>query len=169
MIPESALPAELLSYRPHVLAGYALEPRAASYPAPALLIQVPLVPPRVRPARRPSAAATERIRAHGASSFRGRTRRRRLRREMRVAGCVLATALPLALAVALLRGVPAVGGDADRPDARSRIAAEVRPPVVSITLDPTTLNPLAEPESTVELPGYLLPDEGSEEPVHEGG
>jgi hypothetical protein len=89
---------------------------------------------------------------------------------MRVAGCVLATALPLALAVALLRGAPAVGGDAPgRPDARSRIAAEIRPPAVSITLDPTTLNPLAEPESTVELPGYLLPDEGAEEPVHEGG
>ena len=165
MIHEPALPTETYPHRPHVHAGFVPELPAASYPVPVLLIEVPLLAPRVRPARRPSVAATERIQAHGASPFPGRTRtrRRRLRREVRMAGYVLATALPLALALALFRGAPAVGRDGSGPGPR--------PPGVVITLDPGALNPQFEPEATVVLPGYLLPDEGegAEEPAHAGG
>jgi hypothetical protein len=171
MIHEPALPTETYPHRPHVHAGFVPELPAASYPVPVLLIQVPLLAPRVRPARRPSVAATERVRAHGASPLPGRTRRRRLRREVRMAGYVLATAFPLALALALLRGAPAVGRDGSGPGPRPPVAAEIGPPGVSITLDPDALNPQFEPESTVVLPGYLLPDEGegAEEPAHAGG
>jgi hypothetical protein len=173
MIHEPALPTESHLHRPHVHAGFVPELPAPSHPVPVLLIEVPLMAPRVRPARRPSVAATERIRAHGASPLLGQTRqrRRRLRREVRMAGYVLAIALPLALALALLRGAPAVGRDGSGPAPRSPVATELRPPGIRITLDPSALNPQFEPESTVVLPGYLLPDEGegAEEPAHAGG
>jgi hypothetical protein len=42
------------------------------------------------------------------------------------------------------------------------------PPVVSITIEPPVLTPYAEAEPPVVLPGYLLPDDGCEEPVHAG-
>lgn len=169
MTGEATLPSEPHPHRPHVVSAPAI---LAGPPAPwvdggadvpAVLIQVPLVPPRVRPARRPSAAATERIRAHGASGYRGhlidRPRRRRLRREVRVAGYLLATALPLALAFALLRSAPAVGGIS--------VAPSLRPPSVSLTLEidqeagPATRTPMPRPTaalaSPIELRGYLLP------------
>jgi hypothetical protein len=164
---EPAFPAESLPHRPHLFSGYDSEPRHGDFPAPALLIQVPHVGPLVRSARRPSAAATARVRAHGAPAVPARSRKRRLRREVRMAGYVLATVVPMALAAALLRGAPAPTGSGH--DVRTRIAAEIRPPAVSITFDPTALKPLAEPKSAVEFPGYLLPEEGAEEPAHAGG
>jgi hypothetical protein len=53
--------------------------------------------------------------------------------------------------------------------ARSRITAALRPPTVSLTIEPMNLMPTVETEQPVVLPGYLLPDDGAEEPAHAGG
>jgi hypothetical protein len=98
--------------------------------------------------------------------------RRRLRREIRLAGYALMMAAPLTLAALLLAGAPAT--DARSADgsagSRSRITASIRPPAVFLSLEPAILAPAtSSPESPVVLPGYLLPDDGFEEPAHAGG
>lgn len=93
-----------------------------------------------------------------------------------MAGYTVLMASPLVLASVLLwAGRPTVsmasarsstvspaGSLADGPD------AVARPPVVSLTIEPATLTPYAESEPPVVLPGYLLPDDGGEEPVNAG-
>ena len=131
-------------------AGGFASPRACP-----VLIRVP----RVREARRPSASARGRLPSHGPATLGGvgngsRTNRprRRLRREVRLAAWALLTLFPLCGAALFLRGaVPA----------RNPAAP------VSITIGP----PAASWEVTapVVFPGYLLPDDGAEEPRHAGG
>jgi hypothetical protein len=48
-----------------------------------------------------------------------------------------------------------------RPDPASR-------PAVVLSLEPTGVLPDSEDDAPVVLPGYLLPDDGHEEPAHEG-
>jgi hypothetical protein len=143
-------------------------PRPFGPQAIPLLIQVPAVrtPSRgPRPARRPSATATARVRS-GAVAARGRSRpRRRLRKPVRVAGYGLLAAASFALAPLLLRA----GAGAATPGPGPGFAAVVRPPAVSLTVEtgPGVVPPRVEPP--VVLPGYLLPDDGVEEPSHAGG
>lgn len=42
------------------------------------------------------------------------------------------------------------------------------PPAISISIEPAVMAPYAEAESPVVFPGYLLPDDGCEEPAHAG-
>jgi hypothetical protein len=41
-------------------------------------------------------------------------------------------------------------------------------PTISISIEPAALVPYAGAESPVVFPGYLLPDDGGEEPAHAG-
>jgi hypothetical protein len=41
-------------------------------------------------------------------------------------------------------------------------------PTISISIEPAALAPYADAESPVVFPGYLLPDDGCEEPPHAG-
>ena len=122
---------------------------------PLVLIQVPTVR-AVRQARRPSVSAMARVRSQGLVRP-----RRRLRREVRLAGSVILMIAPLALAVARLFSA---SGSPD--DAPADFAA-VRPPAVWLSIEA----PVTEPVGPVVLPGYVLPDDGSgsEEPAHAGG
>lgn len=170
MIFDASLQSEPSTYRPHALSslldrgGQECDGSTSSGPT-TLLIQVPTIPRRTRAARPASEAARAKLRSHGARPLGTAVRRRRLRREIRVAGGVLATLVPLTLAFALLLDRPSPAS-ARRPVLPAAISAAVRPPAVSIMLD-SSLH--AEPESTVVFPGYLLPDEGAEEPAHAGG
>ncbi|WP_154673637.1 hypothetical protein [Singulisphaera acidiphila] len=103
-------------------------------------------------------------------------RRRRLRREVRMAGYTLLMASPLLLASLLLwGGRPTVSMASARPpvveardcDAKD-LAASSRPPAISISIEPYALTPYEEVESPVVLPGYLLPDDGCEDTHHAG-
>lgn len=125
-------------------------PASARNPIPTstgVLIQVPALGRR---ARRPA----------------GR-RRRRLRREFRVAGSALAFTLPITWAFLTFGG--------GRPDARAMPPVAVRVdtsearPVASITLEPALATYPPEAEAPIVRPaGYLLPADGSEEPAHAG-
>jgi hypothetical protein len=42
------------------------------------------------------------------------------------------------------------------------------PPAIRISIEPAGLAPCAGTESPVVFPGYLLPDDGCEEPAHAG-
>ena len=42
------------------------------------------------------------------------------------------------------------------------------PPTIRISIEPVGLAPYADAESPVVFPGYLLPDDGCEEPAHAG-
>jgi hypothetical protein len=46
--------------------------------------------------------------------------------------------------------------------------AAAHPPSISISIEPAALAPYADAESPVVFPGYLLPDDGCEEPAHAG-
>ena len=156
----------------------AARPYSCSRASTAILIQVPSVGPATRTrttrqARRPSSSALEWARVHGTPRVK-LAPRRRLRREIRLAGYALMMAAPLTLAALLLAGAPAA--DARSADGsagpRSRITASIRPPAVFLSLEPAILLPAtstSSPESPVVLPGYLLPDDGFEEPAHAGG
>lgn len=137
---------------------------------PAVLIRVPRVSLASRAARRPSAAATERVRSHAAV---GLPRRRRLRKPFRTAGYVVASVLPLLVALAALHGSPASTA-AGVPDGRghTRTAAAAafhRRPTVSLSIDAGLMSPRGEDEVPVVLPGYLLPDDGAEDSHDAGG
>jgi hypothetical protein len=41
--------------------------------------------------------------------------------------------------------------------------------MVSLSIEPTGLMPSVTPEPPVVLPGYVLPDDGVEEPSYAGG
>ena len=48
------------------------------------------------------------------------------------------------------------------------LAVAHHPPVISISIEPATGVTGAEAEPPVVFPGYLLPDDDSEEPAHAG-
>lgn len=102
------------------------------------------------------------------SPVRSASRRRRLRREIRVAAYGVLTALPLSWAI-IATGVFGVA-----PSTPAVASAEADDsPIVSITLGPPApasafLATALEPVRTVTLPGYLLPDEGPEGAEHAG-
>lgn len=134
-----------------------------------LLIQVPRCQP-LRRARRPSAKATAWMREH--YRVQGRVApRRRLRREIRMAGTALLLIAPLAFAAILLaspRGVAMASRAQSTPDDPGRLIS--RPPAISLMIEPPT-GFRVDTEPPVVLPGYVLPDDGAEteELSHAGG
>lgn len=150
------------STRPHVHESD--EPRSAI----PVLIEVPTIHPQTRRPRRPSRTATQRIREnvyrHGSSH--AERPRRRLRREFRVAGYTMVALLPLLLAVLLLRGAP-TSLAASR--TRGPVTAAVRPPAISLSVEPSTPAARTRSKPPVVFHGYLLPDDDFEDPAHAGG
>ena len=108
--------------------------------------------------------------------FPGRVRarpRRRLRREVRMAGYGMMAVMALAW---VPRVFPGAGPD---PAPRSEWAAGYRgdgcatyavapAPAIRISIEPAGLAPCAGAGAPVVFPGYLLPDDGCEEPAHAG-
>jgi hypothetical protein len=150
--------------------GVASEPNRRSLHPPLLLIQVPSLPARQAFAGPSSMGARRR------SSPR---RRRRLRREVRVAALALLFCVPIAglsltfwpsesrsetpasSLAASLPILPETGRMPEGPTARS---------LVTISLEPAAGDRLPEFEPPVVRPaGFLLPDLGSEDPAHAGG
>lgn len=130
-----------------------------------VLIRLPSVRLPAAP-RMASAAASTRF--HSRTGHRPfASGRRRLRREWRLAGSVLTLALPLALTALLLRTAPATGRASDGPRADPAVL-HANPPGVTLAVESVTPAGLV-PAAPVVLPGYLLPDDGAEEPVHAGG
>ena len=129
-------------------------PRIPVGPIAPVLIQVPALPARGSRSARP------------ARSF----RRRRLRREVRLAGSALLVALPLAAATLMLGGDrSAARSPEDRPRGRTLSAPEASPVVaISLSVEPETSVPARELRPPVQLPDYVLPDDGSEEATHAG-
>jgi hypothetical protein len=144
--------------------------RVALPPIVPVLIQVPAVPSLLRASGRAASRPHRRPVA----------RRRRLRREVRMAGYTVMMIAPLSLASALLMGGRSGGALEPALPAVARAAAESAapgcdrpglasaPPIISISLEPAALSPYAEVEPQVVLPGYLLPDDECEEPAHAG-
>jgi hypothetical protein len=102
-----------------------------------------------------------------------RTRRRRLRKEVRVAGLTMMSVLPVGFLLLALGGAQPV----DRPLSASlaKVSSESRrdaaiPPVLAVAAPGTeTVAPVAVPTCVpVVFRGYLLPADGPEEPEYEG-
>jgi hypothetical protein len=113
----------------------------------------------------------KRVRSRRPSNL--RRSRRRLRREVRTAGygivliAILASVAPTVRGLAsLIRPHPEREAVIDARRAAQGVAG-LRP-TISISIEPAALAPYAEVESPVAFPGYLLPDEGYEEPAHAG-
>jgi hypothetical protein len=136
----------------------------SSVPMP-MLIPLPTVRRKLHRARRPSAAATAWVRENGLTHRRLKPRRR-LRREVRMVGHGLIMAASFAVASVLLQGA-ATPTTTDWDEQPARIATAVRPPVVSISIDASSLVPAAEPPAVLQ--GYLLPDDRAEESKDAGG
>jgi hypothetical protein len=114
-------------------------------------------------------------------------RKRRLRREVRIAGCILLVLAPLVsactvgwssgpvrvLACSITDSNAANGNLADRPGAldlveRSDSGPSGLPGVVVLSIEPTTLTPGTDNEVPVIFPGYVLPDDSLGDSTHEG-
>jgi hypothetical protein len=111
----------------------------------------------------------------------GRTlvgRRRRLRREVRVTATAFLVVGPLGLAMAVFQGA----GPPSQPAVAARLTgiefvagsfAPEEPHAQSLPVLAPALRvsvPAKRPvDAAVVLPGYVLPDDGSEEPAHAGG
>jgi hypothetical protein len=98
------------------------------------------------------------------------TRRRRLRKEVRVAGLTMMSMLPLTLLLLTLGGA----GPTERPGIvvvnrvpAAPVGAEVIADVV-LTFDTERTGPASTAIVPVVFPGYLLPVDGLEEPAHAG-
>jgi hypothetical protein len=125
-----------------------------------VLIQVPALP---------GSTARTPIRPSGRTTTR---RRRRLRRELRVAGSALLLVAPLAWAALFL-----FGGDTEPVGVPARLvgiegfaSAEELPRLVIPIVPMVTVPPPArDAKGPVVLPNYVLPDDGFEEPTHAGG
>jgi hypothetical protein len=134
-------------------------------PVVPILIQVPAFPAPT------SRSAWPRVRARAATSPQ---RRRRLRREVRVAAYALMLAAPLVSAPVWIRGewsstVPGAARPEPAPAAEGTDRAVAHhPPVISISIEPAAGVTGTEAEPPVVFPGYLLPDDDSEEPAHAG-
>jgi hypothetical protein len=162
----------------------ATRPERATCGSIALLISVPRVAaPRVRP------EGTMRLRPIGRGRSPARPGRRRLRREVRLAGWALLSLVPLLGAGTLDWGslrsrvlaLPvsiALATNRDRAEVAAAIAPELpagepvsptnAPPVVVLSIEPALGAPVSDAEIPVVFPGYLLPDDSLEEPAHEG-
>ncbi|MDR3619631.1 MAG: hypothetical protein P4L85_09790 [Paludisphaera borealis] len=132
-----------------------------------VLIQVPDV--RVHRARIESGRS--RNQPHGFGRPVGTRRpRRRLKREIRVAAFAGLAFAPIILAASVWCLHPS------RPLAAAEVATTSRPidepdstpAAVLISIEPTVSANESETETPVVFPGYLLPDDHREEPVHEG-
>lgn len=121
------------------------------------------------PARRQSASTVPvliRVPALAGGAVGGRTpaaRRRRLRREVRVAGCWLLALLPPGAALA------AWGGPRPAPLLAVNSPDRPAPPTISLSLEPAVAaQPVSDPGCSVALTGQLLPADCAEEPAHGG-
>jgi hypothetical protein len=86
-------------------------------------------------------------------------------------GMMAVIALTWVPQVLLGRGpAPASGADQAIADRGSGCAAYAAapPPAIRISIEPPGLAPCAGAGSPVIFPGYLLPDDGCEEPAHAG-
>ncbi len=153
-----------------------------SHPAPVLILV-----PHVRP------SSTRHWKPAGFTAVSPRPRevrrpRRRIRRQVRVAGYALLGLLPLLLAWShwtsalsshhpgshLLslpwhRSEGEVAEDETRPGAwNSAAAATAFPARVLLSIEPLGTAADSDTETPVVFPGYLLPDDHHEEPAHEG-
>jgi hypothetical protein len=112
------------------------------------------------------------------------TRRRRLRREVRVAGSALLFCVPMAFALVTAWGPRPTSGAATPPvfEPRPVVVAsaaelaepapvEAARPLATISFEPMPENPRPEVQvvPVVRPAGFLLPDDGPEEPAHAGG
>lgn len=144
---ESTLPA-----RP-----FAVAPAPEDRPVVPILIQVPRLTAYSRPSARWSTRA-------------GARPRRRLRREARWAlYALLAALMPALSALAYWEGRQAALQEVGAPRVDVADAAgepEPLPPRISLSIEPALPPPPADPAPPVILPGYLLPDDGLEEPAH---
>jgi hypothetical protein len=148
----------------------------------ALLIEVPEV--KVRRTRRARPRVADHQETRRASPVH---RKRRLRREVRIAGCAILALAPLlsayrmdwsgrpgrvlacSIAEATAPGQPLERG-ADRREAFGQSAL---PPVSSagvvvISIEPAVAAPGTDTKVPVVFPGYVLPDDSREETTHEG-
>jgi hypothetical protein len=157
------------------------EPRFL-HPAPVLIL-VPHVRPKPirRSSRAGSTARSPRLRGV-------RRPRRRLRRSVRVAGYALLALLPFLLGLshltdarslrhpgARLLSLPAHRSGSEALDRGtdpgawiSTSAATTSPAPILLSIEPVGTAVDSEIETPVVFPGYLLPDDYHEEPVHEG-
>ncbi len=101
--------------------------------------------------------------------------RRRLRREVRWAVTLSLGLFGLGLGGTpwILRGLGMTPVDppGSTAHAENRSGNSPRPPSISISIEPATITPYpyVDADAPVVFPGYLLPDDGSEEPLHAGG
>jgi hypothetical protein len=149
----------------------------------ATLIEVPEVKrrPTRRVPRRQAVGHWQRARPSAARP------KRRLRREVRIAGCALLALAPLFAACTLgwsgrpARVLACSIAEATAPDRRSdgsnlprdpsNRSADTRvgsPGVVVISIEPAALSPGTDTEIPVVFPGYILPDDSLEDSTHEG-
>lgn len=147
------------------------EPEWRTTNNPLVLIRVPALPSETR-ASRPSSTNTQ-----WPSSV--RHRRRRLRREVRVAALALCFSVPIAGLLlnfwpsespretpdhTLMASIPSIT-ESDQDSVKSVVR-----PWVTISLEPAAGDRISDFQSPVVRPaGFLLPDHGSEEPAHAGG
>ena len=145
------------------------EPERAFTPTTLVLIRVPALPVEPKPSHLHAS-----VRSPGPIR-----RRRRLRREVRVAALALLFSVPMvgvslkfwpsssvpeASSPTLVASIPA-GSDRDQ----TQEDLPVRP-WVTISLEPAAGERVPEFQPPVVRPaGFLLPDHGSEEPAHAGG
>jgi hypothetical protein len=138
---------------------------AATHAVLPILIQIPELP--------------ESLQNQGPRTVRARPRsavsrpRRRLRREVRMAGYGILLMGTLAWISPALRGaLPVFVAQTGRAPGSGEVLGTARVsgarPTISISIEPAALAPYAEAESPVVFPGYLLPDDGGEEPAHAG-
>jgi hypothetical protein len=139
------------------------EPGALGRPAPARSASCPIAPVLIQVPALPCSA-------RGRRSSRPVRRRRRLRREVRIAGSALLLGLPLAAAALMLGGARSSALTPDEGPTRPATAGAEGPPVVSIAMpiDPEPPASVRESVPPVQLPDYVLPDDGSEEATHAG-
>jgi hypothetical protein len=143
--------------------------RTTDRPVVPILIQVPALPALMGP----SARSSLRVKARTSSSLRPQ-RRRRLRREVRVAAYAMMLMAPMMYAPLALWGErssntkPAESPGPERPMDGPELTSALHPPVISISIEPVVGAPSSEAEPPVVFPGYLLPDNDSEGTVHAG-
>ncbi len=140
--------------------------RTTGRPVVPILIQVPAVPALMGRAGRTSPG----VRVRTGASLHPQRRRRRLRREVRVAGYAMMLMAPMMYAPLAMWGERssneprAVGPGSDCPE----LTTALHPPVISISIEPVAGSSCSEAEPPVVFPGYLLPDNESEGPAHAG-
>jgi hypothetical protein len=112
---------------------------------------------------------------HSRFHARVQPRKRRLKREVRWVGTAMLCGMPLLWGASLI-----FGGDSPRAASSARSTDAVAnptaaafhladPPVVSISLEPAGTPHTEESDAPVVRPaGYILPEDGSEEAIHEG-